>query len=364
MKGLQANGMSTPTSDDTPIDPAVGQALAGLPQEFDDFVRVFEREIRPALQAREHERISAADTARKTTWGGGLVAAIGIAASLLVFRVPQLAILSGVAGAAIAGFGRMPISRVGKQAKSLIVEPVAANLGLGYVDKPGQLASIYDFKSAKLIGSWDRSDFEDHLSGERNGVGFEFYEAHLEEKRTTTDSKGRTQTSWVTIFRGQCLRFKFHKIFYGRTLVTRDAGFFNRFGGGGGLQRAILESPEFEKAFEVYTTDQVESRFLLTPDLMQKLNELEQTFRGKRLRCAFAGGEMLIAVEGTDLFEPGSMFTPLDDPQRMRDLLNDFAAVFHLIDSVSKARDQEEQERDEPPPTKADESPWGRFLNR
>lgn len=363
MKASPANGMSTPTSEEVSAGPSIEDALKGLPPEFEGFPEVYEHAIRPSLQASEQDRIQAAATARKSTWGGIAVGLIGVVASLLLFRTPQVAILPLIAGGMIAGFGRMPISRISKRAKALIVRPVAEHLGYAYSARPAPPESIQDFRLAKLVGDWDRSSFEDRLSGQRNGVDFEFYEAHLEERRTTTDAKGRTRTRWVTVFRGQCLKFDFHKTFYGRTLVTRDAGFFNRFGGGRGMQRARLESPDFEKAFEVYTTDQVECRYILTPDFMQKLINLENTFRGKRLRCAFAWGEMLIAVEGADLFEPGSMFAPLDDPKRMRDLLDDFAAVFHLIDSVSEARSGEEKERTEAPP-RLEPSPWARFMSR
>lgn len=346
------------------IDPAIRKALEGLSDDFDEFAEVFQNEIQPTLIEREHDRIRAADKARKSLWVGILVGAAGVAISLLIARVPLAAVISGLVGAGIAGFGRMEITRLGKEAKSLIVEPFATKLGHSYVAQPGRVEDIYDFKSVKLVGRWDRSNFEDYLSGTRNGVDFRFFEAHLEEKQTTRDSNGSTRTKWVTVFRGQCLRFNFHKTFYGKTIVSRDMGFFNRFGGGGGFQRAILESPDFEKAFEVYTTDQVEARYILTPDFMQKLVDLETVFRGKNLKCAFAGGEMLIAVESGDLFEPGSMFKPLDDPMRMRDLLNDFASIYMLMDSAAKNRETEGEKRSEAPPSQAGGSVWGRFFGK
>jgi len=104
------------------------------------------------------------------------------------------------------------------------------------------------------------------------------------------------------------------------------------------MQRAALEDPTFEKIFEVYTTDQVESRYLLTPDLMQKLVDLEEVFHGGKLKAAFDGGEMFITVQGGNLFEPGSMFKPLDSVDRVQELLKDFAAVFQLIDAVTAGR--------------------------
>jgi len=45
-----------------------------------------------------------------------------------------------------------------------------------------------------------------------------------------------------------------------------------------------------------------------------------------------------VTVQGGNLFEPGSMFKPLDSADRVRELLADFAAVFGLIDAVTAGR--------------------------
>jgi hypothetical protein len=100
--------------------------------------------------------------------------------------------------------------------------------------------------------------------------------------------------------------------------------------------RVRLEDPVFEKAFEVYGSDQIEARFLLTPDFMERLLGLERTFQGKQLRCAFSGGEMLLAVAGKNLLESGSMHRRMDDLNRVREMLLDFAAIFLLIDAMSQ----------------------------
>ncbi|HPF23059.1 MAG TPA: DUF3137 domain-containing protein [Hyphomonas sp.] len=320
------------------IDPAILEAMDGLTDEFAGFARVYQDEIQPALQAREAEREQAVAKARKYRYIG-IAAGIAIAAiGFLAFKSPFGAFLGVIVGFGLGAWGAQDIQRLGKEAKLLIVEPVARHFNLTFDPAPGEVASIHEHKRVGVVPGWDRSSYEDRVTGVRDKVDFELFEAHLEEKRTSTDSKGRTTTTWVTVFKGQCLRFKFEKTFYGRTLVTRDAGFFNRFGGGNGMQRAALEDPEFEKIFEVYTTDQVESRYLLTPDLMQELVDLEKTFHGGKLKCCFDGGELFITLQGGNLFEPGSMFTPLDSPSRMRELLEDFAAVFHIIDTTNANR--------------------------
>ncbi|MFN4224781.1 MAG: DUF3137 domain-containing protein [Hyphomonas sp.] len=319
-------------------DPAGAGPLGELPPEFRGFDQVFEREIRPALLQREAERIEAARKAIQTRWIGGAIIVAGIIVGMVLLKMAVVSIIVAIIGFGVIGWGNMGIMKLQGEAKQLIVEPIARELQLSFEPKPGECGSIYKHKEVGVVPGWDRSKYEDLLTGKRGEVDFELFEAHLEEKRTTTDSKGRTQTTWVTVFRGQCLRLDFHKTFYGRTLITRDAGFFNRFGGGKGMQRATLEDPVFEKIFEVYTTDQVESRYLLTPDFMQKLVDLEKTFKGGKLKAAFEGGEMFITVQGGNLFEPGSMFKPLDSADRVRDLINDFAAVFAIIDSVTFQR--------------------------
>lgn len=319
-------------------DPGAPLSPGDLPPEFAGFARIYEQEIRPGLLAREAERAAAAQKAIRTRWIGGAIIAAGLGIGFALLKLPAAAIIAGITGFGVIGWGNMGISRLAGEAKALIVEPVARQLGLAFTPAPGTCEAIYRHRDAGVVPRWDRSKFEDLVTGRRGLVDFELFEAHLEERRRTTDSQGRTRTTWVTVFQGQCLRLDFHKTFYGRTLVTRDMGFFNRFGGGNGMQRAMLEDPRFEKIFEVYTTDQVESRYLLTPDLMQKLVDLEEVFRGGKLKAAFDGGEMLITVQGGNLFEPGSMFKPLDSADRVRELLKDFAAVFGLIDAVTAGR--------------------------
>ena len=325
-------------SEQRDIDPAVASALNGLAPEFDGFARIFQDEIGPALQARENDRIQAVDKARQARYVGIALAVIGAGIGFAGFHSPIGVILGGILGIGYATWGGQDLRQLGKEAKSLIVQPVAKHFGLTFVPEPGPVPSIMRHREVGIVPSWDRASYEDLVTGTRDNVAFELFEAHLEEKRRSSDSKGRSSTHWVTVFRGQCLRFTFDKQFYGRTLVTRDAGIFNRFGGGNGMQRAALEDPEFEKIFEVYTTDQVESRYLLTPDLMQELVNLERTFHGGKLKCCFDDGEMYITLQGGNLFEPGSMFTPLDSPGRMRELLEDFAAIFHIIDVTNANR--------------------------
>lgn len=317
----------------------LAERLASLPSDFGGFGEIYDREIQPALAAKEVERKAAWQKAKKF---GVLSVLTGIgAAGLGVFLVKSgFAAIPGVLIAIGGAFWSFAdLRKVMGHAKQLMIQPVAKRFGITYTEKPGASAEadLNLLRGLGVVPSWDRHSLQDEMCGERNGAPFRFFEAHLEDRRTTTDSNGRSRTTWVTVFRGQCWVFKAPKTFHGTTKVSRDSGIFNALGGvGSNVSRVKLEDPVFEKTFEVYGTDQVEARFLLTPDVMQALVDLETAFKGGKLRCAFDSNQIYVAVEGGDLFEPGSMFKSFDDPERVGDLLEDFAAMFHLIDGLNK----------------------------
>jgi hypothetical protein len=71
--------------------------------------------------------------------------------------------------------------------------------------------------------------------------------------------------------------------------------------------RVKLEDPEFEKIYEVYSTDQIESRYILTPAIMQAMTAIKRelntsvyfSFIDERVYCAMYFNK--------DLFEPRIM---------------------------------------------------------
>ncbi|MDW8358823.1 DUF3137 domain-containing protein [Thermus sp.] len=75
-------------------------------------------------------------------------------------------------------------------------------------------------------------------------------------------------------------------------------------------ERVALESPEFERLFEVVGEDQVEARRLLTPRVQEALVRLRQGL-GKPLWLSFREGEVWLLVGGGDRFEP-SLLKPLN----------------------------------------------------
>lgn len=77
------------------------------------------------------------------------------------------------------------------------------------------------------------------------------------------------------------------------------------------LQRIKLEDIEFSKEFTVLSTDQVESRYILTPSLMQRLLDYKRKTK-KKISFSFVDNHLYCAIPNyTDLFEP-ALFEPFN----------------------------------------------------
>lgn len=303
------------------------------------FDRLYKERIEPCFQANEGDRVAAVRTFNTRM---AITAVLGVVVAVVSWfftqdtGAPLVFCFMTVIGGGI--FAYQPLAKVGetlkKQYCAAIAEAMGASFTLGAFDPP----AFARLRELRLVPSFSRSKFEDLFRGAYKNSSFELYEGHLEQK--STDSKGRTR--YTTVFRGQLIRMHFPIEFLGVTIVRRDAGVLNMFGGGEidgrKLERVRLVASEFEKAFEVWGTDQVEARYLLHPVMMERLIALETGLHGKRIRCAFENGDLLVAVEGGNLFEPGDLFKPLVDPSRARRIVDEIASVVKVMDQVLTAQ--------------------------
>ena len=303
------------------------------------FQRLYKERIEPCFTANETDRVAAVATFKSRIWIVGAIALALAAAAWVFMQEPMAGVVVGlVAGVFGYIWAYQPLGNVGKKLKqeycAAIADAMGAAFTMGGFDPP----AFARLRELDLVPGFARSKFEDLFSGAYKDSSFDLYEGHLEQR--STDSKGRTR--YTTVFRGQLIRMHFPREFLGTTIVRRDAGMFNVFGGGKSsgrkLERVRLVDSTFEKAFEVWGTDQVEARYLLHPVMMERLIGLEKALHGKRIRCAFEGGDLLVAVEGGNLFEPGDLFKPLVDPTRARRVVDEIAGVIKVMDQVLTAQ--------------------------
>lgn len=292
--------------------------------------------VEPLLRASEADRQTAMKSYRLRV---ALVVAGGLAVAGTIYamggqdEVLNALIFGGMAIAVGHWWAYKPLSAVGIAAKQRTLETIASAVGCQYQITGFAPDGLSEFKELSLLPHYDRGSWEDRFSGDHHGCVFAFCDGHLEQRVQTKNG-----SRWVTVFRGQTVSIRFPKKFQGTTVVRRDAGLFNflqRWTTK--LQRVGLSDSRLERAFEVYSDDQVEARYLIHPVFMERLLELETSFKGQKLRCAFIDGDLIIAVEGGDKFEIGTMFANLDDVNRARNVIADLRQVARLVDAVLTA---------------------------
>ncbi|MET0181288.1 MAG: DUF3137 domain-containing protein [Caulobacterales bacterium] len=300
------------------------------------FRRLYAERIEPCFAGNEADRLKAVAAFKRRLWVGAPILLIAACALGFWQREPGLVVFVLIFGGFALGiYAYAPLGAVAKRVKvqslTAISEAMRAKYMLGGFDPP----ALARLKDLRLLPSYNRSSFEDLFQGAHRGAAFDLYEAHLQQHRRTGKN-----SSTVTVFRGQIIRLAFPKRFHGVTIVRRDMGVFNALNGGEGLKRVGLVDPKFEKVFEVYSNDQVESRYLVHPVFMERLMDLEAALKGKRLRCAFQDGDLMIAIEGGNLFEPGDLFKPLIDEIRARRIVDELASVMRVMEAVLTAQTQ------------------------
>ncbi len=176
----------------------------------------------------------------------------------------------------------------------------------------------------------DRYSSEDMITGQVGKTAFACSEIVAEEKRVTTNSKGQRSEHWVDIFKGFFFIADFQKDFHGQTVVYRNSWLKLNFRN----QRVKLENPEFEKKFDVYSTDQIEARYLLTPGMMEKLLELDRKFPGK-ITLSFYNSNVIIAIpDNTDHFEASIWSSQLRN-NSLKQEYDTLSALIGIIDDLN-----------------------------
>lgn len=229
--------------------------------------------------------------------------------------------------------GVTPLQRHLKFAHREMLQKISDSRGIDYQPDIEYGPDFDEFHGLRLAPSSDRQHFRALFSGERHGIPFLLYEAHLQNRQVTTDSQGRRRTSWVTVFHGELFKIDWPTPFTGKTMVMRDKGLFNQAARPNkGLQRVGLASAHFEDAFEVWSDDQVNARTILDPVVMERFLALEKTFQGKSLRAAFYSGSLYLCVRTHTRIPRPALFKPLTTGPFVENINKGFEAIYDLID--------------------------------
>ena len=95
-----------------------------------------------------------------------------------------------------------------------------------------------------------------------------------------------------------------------------------------------LEDPRFEKEFVVYSHDQIEARYILTPALMQRIWEYRKK-SGKETYFSFVNNRIYVAIEYiNDVFE-ANLYKSLIDFGCIQEYYEDMAHAIGIVEDLN-----------------------------
>jgi hypothetical protein len=200
---------------------------------------------------------------------------------------------------------------------------VLAFLGNLNYDRKGRIPS------GSLIPSdlfTDVNDYrtQDYIVGKYQGVDLEF------ESATMTQGQGKGQ---IIVFSGKIILFKLDKEFSGKTILLPSWSSHQCHD----LEPVKLEDPEFEKNYKVFSTDQVEARYLLTPAFMERLDQLAKIYNTDITQASFYDSRILIAFSSKsepamlNLFQTGTLYESVINTDDIHNFLTEMHSILETI---------------------------------
>ena len=103
--------------------------------------------------------------------------------------------------------------------------------------------------------------------------------------------------SYKVLFKGIFMVADFHKHFKGQTFLYTGKPKANKH-----LQKVVMENVEFEKQFTVYSTDEVEARYLLSPNMQERIIALKRKFH-QPIHLSFIDSCLCILIEKASIID-------------------------------------------------------------
>jgi len=134
-------------------------------------------------------------------------------------------------------------------------------------------------------------------------------------------------------FQGVVISLPHHNRFMGPTIIRRDMGKLNP-PMVQDLKRVGFASSVFEEKFEVFSDDQVEARFLITPDFMERLIDFSDDYLGRNVQCAFLGDKFHVTVDIDDRFDFSRDLMAVDYQDASTAIINEIGSIFYLLEKM------------------------------
>ena len=285
-----------------------------------EFQEAFFKKISPGLSKYESERL------RQFGYTRAVKIAALIIILVLVFLTKQIDIglilfICCIAGAVCFGLKK----KFENEIKQKIMPYVCKCLG-DLKWKYAQCSFEQLLCKSGIIDRYNRVSYDDSFTGIYKDINYEICETSFYYK-TGTGKNSSTRT----VFKGVMIKLDMNKSFTGNTVIRPDT--LKHASPAANLKHTTLEDVVFEKKFDVFTDDEVEARYLITPSFMERLNNMKTAFSADRVSCAFYDKYLLVGLHTSkDLFSICSLKEPVKDGKQFFTMFEEILSIIKLID--------------------------------
>ena len=191
----------------------------------------------------------------------------------------------------------------------------------------------------QMMDMGDYFHSNDYVKGKYKNISFEMSDIKIEEESTDSDGN-RTR---YTIFEGQWYIFDFNKEFKAHVQVceknfvsARRGSLFakkeDRF------KKIELEDVDFNKQFRVYAQNELDAFYILTPNIIEKIKDLNNKIKGRILFC-FIDNKLHIGLYNNKDFFEASIFKKIDLDKAIEKTNGEISVITSFIDGLSLDND-------------------------
>jgi len=196
--------------------------------------------------------------------------------------------------------------------KDIVINKIMSNFYNNLEYFPQKAMPEYIYTQAGCNEYYNRYSSEDYLEGLiDNKYSVQMAEILTRKVETYTDSQGRTQTRTITIFHGLFSKILMHKSIKGELRIVRNGTLvFDK-------KRLEMDSSEFEKYFDVKSSDKILGMRLLSADVMEELVEF-QNKTNMKYDVYIKDNELYLRFHSGDMFEVGKLNNGAIDKEKLR----------------------------------------------
>ena len=184
------------------------------------------------------------------------------------------------------------------------------------------------FSDSYAVPNFEYEIYDDIFQGSYKDVNIDIIEAKFKE---IYYKRGRKRKR--TVFKGVIVKLDMNKSFTGHTVIQPSS--LIKLAPSKKLHYTTLEDVAFNKRFDVYTNDEVDARYLITPTFMERLKNVKIAFSAQDMGCVFYENFLLITLPSNkDIFSICSLVKKMDDSRQYFKMYEEILTVIKLIDHL------------------------------